>query len=221
MSRDIELIGLRQNNLKDVSLRLPKERLTVFTGVSGSGKSSIVFGTIAVESQRQLNETFSAFVRNRLPKHERPRAERMSHLTAAVVVDQKPVGGGARSTVGTMTEVHALLRVLFSRRGEPSAGPASAYSFNDPQGMCPGCDGLGRTVEVDLDQLIDPALSLNQGGLALHPVGTAPWQIYAQSGLFDPDKPLGEFTGQERELLLHGSGFKVKRGRYLNTYEGW
>ncbi|MGW3343827.1 ATP-binding cassette domain-containing protein [Nonomuraea rubra] len=220
MPHDIELIGLRQNNLKNVSLRLPKERLTVFTGVSGSGKSSIVFGTIAVESQRQLNETFSAFVRNRLPKHERPRAERMSHLTAAVVVDQKPVGGGARSTVGTMTEVHALLRVLFSRRGEPSAGPASAYSFNDPQGMCPGCDGLGRTVEVDLDKLIDPALSLNQGALALHPVGTAPWQIYAESGLFDPDKPLGEFTEQERELLLRGSGFKVRRGKYLNTYEG-
>ncbi|MEV0820042.1 excinuclease ABC subunit UvrA [Nonomuraea rubra] len=220
MPHDIELIGLRQNNLKNVSLRLPKERLTVFTGVSGSGKSSIVFGTIAVESQRQLNETFSAFVRNRLPKHERPRAERMSHLTAAVVVDQKPVGGGARSTVGTMTEVHALLRVLFSRRGEPSAGPASAYSFNDPQGMCPGCDGLGRTVEADLDKLIDPALSLNQGALALHPVGTAPWQIYAESGLFDPDKPLGEFTEQERELLLRGSGFKVRRGKYLNTYEG-
>ncbi|MEV0379577.1 excinuclease ABC subunit UvrA [Nonomuraea sp. NPDC050643] len=220
MSRDIELTGLRQNNLKDVSLRLPKERLTVFTGVSGSGKSSIVFGTIATESQRQLNETFSAFVRHRLPKHERPRAERMSNLTAAVVVDQKPVGGGARSTVGTMTEVHALLRVLFSRRGEPSAGPATAYSFNDPQGMCPGCDGLGRRVELDLDALIDPGLSLNQGALALHPVGTAPWQIYATSGLFDPDKPLGDFTAKERELLLYGSGFKVRRGDYRSTYEG-
>ncbi|AQZ65083.1 unnamed protein product [[Actinomadura] parvosata subsp. kistnae] len=220
MSRDIELIGLRQNNLKNVSLRLPKERLTVFTGVSGSGKSSIVFGTIAVESQRQLGETFSAFVRHRLPKHERPRAERMANLTAAVVVDQKPVGGGARSTVGTMTEVQALLRVLFSRRGTPSAGLASAYSFNDPQGMCPGCDGLGRTVEVDLDKLIDPELSLNQGALALHPIGSAPWQIYAESGLFDPDKPLRDFTDEERELLLRGSGFKVKRGKYMNTYEG-
>ncbi|SEG85907.1 excinuclease ABC, A subunit [Nonomuraea solani] len=220
MARDIELTGLRQNNLKDVTLRLPKERLTVFTGVSGSGKSSIVFGTIAMESQRQLNETFSAFVRHRLPKHERPRAERMAGLTAAVVVDQKPVGGGARSTVGTMTEVHALLRVLFSRRGEPSAGLATAYSFNDPQGMCPGCDGLGRTVELDLDLLIDPDLSLNQGALALHPIGTAPWQIYATTGLFDPDKPLRDFTRKERELLLYGSGFKVKRGDYNNTYEG-
>ncbi|MGI5488012.1 ATP-binding cassette domain-containing protein [Microtetraspora malaysiensis] len=220
MSRDIMLSGLRQNNLKNVSLRLPKERITVFTGVSGSGKSSIVFGTIAVESQRQLNETFSAFLRHRLPKHERPRAERMANLTAAVVVDQKPVGGGARSTVGTMTEVHAVLRVLFSRRGEPSAGPATAYSFNDPQGMCPECDGLGRKIELDLDKLIDPDLSLNQGALALHPIGTAPWQIYAESGLFDPDKPLRDFTDEERKLLLYGSGFKVQRGRYQNTYEG-
>jgi excinuclease UvrABC ATPase subunit len=220
VSRDIELIGLRQNNLKDVSLRLPKERLTVFTGVSGSGKSSIVFGTIAVESQRQLGETFSAFVRHRLPKHERPKAERMANLTAAVVVDQKPVGGGARSTVGTMTEVHALLRVLFSRRGEPSAGPATAYSFNDPQGMCPECDGLGRKVELDLGKLIDEDRSLDEGALALLPIGSAAWQIYARSGLFDPAKPLREFTPRERELLLYGSGFKVKRGKYDNTYEG-
>nr|WP_245658631.1 excinuclease ABC subunit UvrA [Microtetraspora malaysiensis] len=214
------LSGLRQNNLKNVSLRLPKERITVFTGVSGSGKSSIVFGTIAVESQRQLNETFSAFLRHRLPKHERPRAERMANLTAAVVVDQKPVGGGARSTVGTMTEVHAVLRVLFSRRGEPSAGPTTAYSFNDPQGMCPECDGLGRKIELDIDKLIDPDLSLNQGALALHPIGGAAWQIYAESGLFDPDKPLRDFTDEERKLLLYGSGFKVRRGRYQNTYEG-
>ncbi|NRQ39095.1 excinuclease ABC subunit UvrA [Nonomuraea sp. NN258] len=220
MSRDIQLTGLRQNNLKNVSLRLPKERLTVFTGVSGSGKSSIVFGTIAAESQRQLNETYSAFLRNRLPKHERPKAERMSNLTAAVVVDQKPVGGGARSTVGTMTEVHAMLRVLFSRRGEPSAGPATAYSFNDPQGMCPECDGLGRKLEADLDALIDPALSLNQGALRMFPVGGYVWQLYARSGLFDPDKPLGEFTAEERELLLRGSGFKVDRGDYTNAYEG-
>ncbi|MEV4798585.1 hypothetical protein AB0K18_01125 [Nonomuraea sp. NPDC049421] len=203
-----------------VSLRLPKERLTVFTGVSGSGKSSVVFGTVAVESQRQLNETFGAYVRHRLPKHERPRAARMANLTAAVVVDQKPVGGGARSTVGTMTEVHALLRVLFSRRGEPSAGPATAYSFHDPQGMCPECDGLGRKVAPDLGRLIDEDRSLDEGALALHPVGSAPWQIYARSGRFDPAKPLRDFTARERELLLYGSGFKVRRGKYDNTYEG-
>ncbi|NUR88709.1 MAG: excinuclease ABC subunit UvrA, partial [Nonomuraea sp.] len=221
MSRDIVLTGLTQNNLKDVSLRLPKEKLTVFTGVSGSGKSSIVFGTIAVESQRQLNETFSAFLRNRLPRHERPRAESMSGLTTAVVVDQRPVAGNARSTVGTMTDIHGILRVLFSRYGEPSAGPATAYSFNDPQGMCPECDGLGRKLGVDAGLLLDEDLSLNEGAITVHPVGSYPWKLYARTNLFDPDKPLKAFTAQERELLLYGSGFKVDRGGgYTNTYEG-
>ncbi|MFI6786591.1 ATP-binding cassette domain-containing protein [Nonomuraea sp. NPDC050383] len=220
MSHDIVLTGLRQNNLKDVSLRLPKERLTVFTGVSGSGKSSIAFGTIAAESQRQLNATFSAFIRNRLPTHERPRAERLSGLTTAVVVDQRPVGGNARSTVGTMTDIQPMLRVLFSRRGEPSAGPATAYSFNDPQGMCPECHGMGRKTEVDLDLLLDRDLSLEEGAVRLFPVGSYAWQLYARSGLFDPAKPLRDFTGEELDLLLHGGGFKVGRGRYENTYEG-
>ncbi|GAA2278508.1 excinuclease ABC subunit UvrA [Nonomuraea roseoviolacea subsp. roseoviolacea] len=221
MSRDIVLTGLRQNNLKDVSLRLPKERLTVFTGVSGSGKSSIVFETIAAESRRQLNATFSAFVRNRLPSFERPRAERLAGLTAAVVVDQKPVGGNARSTVGTMTEIHPMLRVLFSRQGEPSAGPATAYSFNDPQGMCPECHGIGRTMEVDLDLLLDRDLSLEEGAIRIHPVGSYAWKLYAASGLFDPAKPLRDFTGEELDLLLYGGGFKVERGGgYENTYEG-
>lgn len=138
--------GARQNNLKDVSLRIPKGKIVVFTGVSGSGKSSVVFDTIAVESQRQINETFSWFVRNRLPRQERPKVDRIENLAAAIVVDQKPVGGNARSTVGTMTEINPILRVLFSRHGRPSAGESSAYSFNDPAGMCPECDGLGRTV---------------------------------------------------------------------------
>ncbi|WP_214326711.1 excinuclease ABC subunit UvrA [Nonomuraea sediminis] len=217
MSRDIVLTGLRQHNLKDVSLSLPKERLTVFTGVSGSGKSSIVFGTIAVESQRQLNETFSAFLRNRLPKHERPRAEAIENLTTAVVVDQRPVAGNARSTVGTMTDIHGILRVLFSRYGEPSAGPATAYSFNDPQGMCPECDGLGRTIQLDLDKAIDQDLSLNEGAIRLLAVGSWAWGLYARSGLFDPDKKVRDFTTEERELLLYGEGFKVGRG---NTYGG-
>lgn len=214
MSQDIVLTGMRQNNLRDVSLCLPKERLTVFTGVSGSGKSSVVFGTIAAESQRQLNETFSAFIRNRLPKHERPRATRLANLTTAVVVDQKPVGGNARSTVGTMTEIHPILRVLFSRRGEPSAGPATAYSFNDPQGMCPDCDGLGRKVEVDVGKLIDPDLSLDEGAVRLFAVGGYAWGLYAGSGLFDPAKPLRDYSETELELLLHGGGFKVGRGDY-------
>ncbi|MBB3731855.1 ATP-binding cassette domain-containing protein [Nonomuraea dietziae] len=213
---DILLAGLRQNNLKNVSLRLPKERLTVFTGVSGSGKSSVVFGTVATESQRQMNATYSAFIRNRLPKFERPLAERLAHLTPAVVIDQKRVGGGARSTVGTMTEIHPILRVLFSRYGTPSAGPATAYSFNDPQGMCPECHGLGRAVRLDLDLAIDRTLSINEGAIRVFPVGSYAWRLYADSGLFDLDKPVGEFTEREWRLLLHGEKFKLERG----TYEG-
>lgn len=131
----IILAGAREHNLKNVSLRIPKGRITVFTGVSGSGKSSIVFSTIAAELQRQLNETFPSFVRNRLPRYERPRADAIENLTTAIVVDQKPVGGNSRSTVGTMTEINPILRVLFSRHGTPSAGDSSAYSFNDPAGM--------------------------------------------------------------------------------------
>lgn len=146
------ITGARVNNLKNLSLRIPKNRLVVFTGVSGSGKSSVVFGTVAAESRRQLNETYSWFVRNRLPSYGKPDAEAIDNLGAAIVVDQKPVGGNARSTVGTMTDIMPILRVLLSRYGSPSAGYSYAYSFNDPQGMCPGCDGLGRAV-----RLADPA----------------------------------------------------------------
>ncbi|MGW0659727.1 ATP-binding cassette domain-containing protein [Streptodolium elevatio] len=218
--------GAREHNLKDVSLRIPKGQLTVFTGVSGSGKSSVVFGTIAAEAQRQLNETFTAFVRNRLGKRERPKASRIENLSAAVVVDQRPVGGNSRSTVGTMTEMQSVLRVLFSRFGTPSAGLAAAYSFNDPQGMCPECDGLGRTMRLDVDLLVDRTKSLNEGAIDFpaFKVGSAAWQLYAQSGVFDPDKPVGEFTPEERELLLYGGGFTVDRpGRhevYRNEYQG-
>ncbi|HLU71791.1 MAG TPA: excinuclease ABC subunit UvrA [Nonomuraea sp.] len=220
MSGEIVLTGLRQNNLRDISLRLPKERLIVFTGVSGSGKSSVVFETIAAESQRQLNETYSAFIRNRLPKHERPRAARLAGLTAAVVVDQRPVGGNARSTVGTMTEIHPMLRVLFSRRGEPSAGPATAYSFNDPAGMCPECHGLGRKVEVDVDRLVDFDRSLADGALRPYPVGGYVWGLYAESGLLDPAKPLRDYTERELGLLLYGDGRKVQRHGRATGYEG-
>ncbi|MFI1941970.1 ATP-binding cassette domain-containing protein [Streptomyces purpureus] len=216
----------RQNNLKGVNLRIPKRKLTVFTGMSGSGKSSVVFGTIAVESQRQLNETFPAFIRNRLPKYERPAAEVMENLSTAIVVDQRPVGGNARSTVGTMTEIHPMLRVLFSRHGTPSAGPSHMYSFNDPRGMCAECEGLGSTVRLDLDRLLDEDKSLNEGaiGFPAFAVGTFQWQLYGESGLFDPDLPLREFSAKDRELLLYGSGFKVDRagrnGVYKNEYEG-
>ncbi|RJL30910.1 ATP-binding cassette domain-containing protein [Bailinhaonella thermotolerans] len=224
--RDIVVKGARQHNLKNVSLRVPGERITVFTGVSGSGKSSLVFGTIAAEARRQLAETFPSFARHRLERPERPEADLIDDLPAAIVVDQRPVGGNARSTVGTMTEVHPILRVLFSRYGRPSAGLASAYSFNDPQGMCRECDGLGRTVSLDVDRLIDWDKSLNEGaiGFPAFAVGRPSWQLYAESGLFDPDRPLKDFSPGDRELLLHGSGFRVRRasrrGVYQNEYEG-
>ncbi|GHJ22957.1 thiamine ABC transporter permease [Streptomyces albus] len=217
-----------ENNLRGVTLRVPLGRLTVVTGVSGSGKSSLVFGTVAAESQRQLNEVFPWFVRNRLPRYERPKFAAMENLTPAIVVDQRPVGGGARSTVGTMTEVNPVLRVLFSRCGRPSAGGSNRYSFNDPEGMCPECQGLGRTARLDVTRLLDESRSLNEGAI-LHPafaVGTNYWKRYAEARryegadgprwedaapLFDPDKPLRAYTPAERELLLHGEGFRTQR----------
>jgi excinuclease UvrABC ATPase subunit len=212
MSEFITLTGARENNLKDVSVRIPKGRLTVFTGVSGSGKSSIVFDTIAVESQRQSNETFTSFVRNRLPKYERPRAESLEGLSPAIVVDQRPVGGHSRSTVGTMTDVHSVLRVLFSRHGTPSAGPATAYSFNDPSGMCPECDGLGRTVGPDWDRILDQDLSLADGAVRFPPFAPGTWQgqAYTNTTELDPHKPVRRFTAAEREFLMRGRpGSKV------------
>ncbi|WP_330172684.1 excinuclease ABC subunit UvrA [Streptomyces sp. NBC_01498] len=212
MPQNITIVGARENNLKDVSLTVPKDRITVFTGVSGSGKSSIVFDTIAVESQRQLNETFTAFLRSRMPKHERPHVEAIDDLSVAIVVDQKPLGGNVRSTVGTMTDIYSVIRVLFSRYGTPSAGPATAYSFNDPSGMCPECDGIGRVVRLDLDRAVDWSKSLNEGALLLPglTVGGWEWNLYAGSGHFDPDKPVDRYTAEERELLLHGGDFTVR-----------
>src|SRR4051812_19373143 len=164
----IKIHGARENNLKDISLNIPKQKLTVFTGVSGSGKSSLVFDTVAAEAQRQLNETFTAFVQGFLPHYGQPDVDRVGNLNAPVVLDQKRVGGGSRSTVGTYTDIAALLRLLFSRAGTPHVGPAYLFSFNTPQGMCPECEGIGRTVQIDLDRLLDHSKSLN-GGAILHP----------------------------------------------------
>ncbi|MFF7734280.1 ATP-binding cassette domain-containing protein [Streptomyces sp. NPDC007984] len=223
----ITLTGARENNLKDVTLRIPKGRLTVFTGVSGSGKSSVVFDTIAVESQRQLNETYPWFVRNRLPKFERPHADGLEDLTPAIVVDQRQVGGHSRSTVGTMTDVYSVVRVLFSRHGAPSAGPATAYSFNDPSGMCPECDGLGRTVRPDWDRILDPDRSLADGAVRFPPFAAGTWQgkTYTNSADLDPHKPVGRFTAAEREFLMRGRpGSKVtvdsSGGAWTTEYEG-
>ncbi|MFC3997497.1 ATP-binding cassette domain-containing protein [Nocardiopsis sediminis] len=208
----IVITGARENNLRDVCLRIPKEKIVVFTGVSGSGKSSLVFDTVAVESQRQLNETFTWFIRNRMPKHEKPDADAIENLSAAIVVDQKPIGGNSRSTVGTMTDIYALIRLLFSRHGTPSAGGATAYSFNDPAGMCTACDGLGRTNRIDLDALLDTRLSLNGGAIRFHPfaVGGWQWRTYAGCDRFDADKPLADYTDEEWHTLLHGKGFIVE-----------
>ncbi|MFD5479233.1 ATP-binding cassette domain-containing protein [Streptomyces hawaiiensis] len=223
----ITLTGARENNLKDVTLRIPKGRLTVFTGVSGSGKSSVVFDTIAVESQRQLNETYPWFVRNRLPKFERPHADGLEHLTPAIVVDQRQVGGHSRSTVGTMTDVYSVIRVLFSRHGTPSAGPATAYSFNDPSGMCPGCDGLGRTVRPDWDRILDTDRSLADGAVRFPPFAAGTWQgkAYTNSTDLDPHKPVRRFSAAEREFLMRGRpGSKVtvngSGGTWTTEYEG-
>lgn len=204
---DILVHGLTQNNLKHVTFRVPKEKITVFTGVSGSGKSSIVFDTIAAESQRQMNATYPAYVRSRLPKHPKPAVERIDNLTASVVVDQSPLGGNARSTVGTISGLYASLRLLFSRVGKPYVGTASYFSFNDPNGMCKTCSGLGKITKVDVEAILDLDKSWNEGCVkdSLYRPGSWYWKQYAQSGLFDLDKPIRQYSGEEYNLLLYGS----------------
>ncbi|WP_141810903.1 ATP-binding cassette domain-containing protein [Nocardia bhagyanarayanae] len=222
----IRVLGASEHNLRNVSLEIPKNKITVFTGVSGSGKSSIVFDTIAVESQRQLYATFPAFVLNFLPRYERPHAEAIENLTAPVIIDQQPVGGGPRSTVGTMTDIYSMVRAMFARFGSPSAGFVYNYSFNVPQGMCPDCDGLGMTVRADPDRLVDRTKSLNEGAILLpgYGVGSGDWQLYGNSGRFDPDKKLADYTEAEYEDFLYGSGGKVEltfaKGTWKANYEG-
>ena len=199
--------GLRQNNLKNVSLDVPKGKIVVFTGVSGSGKSSIVFDTIAAESQRQMNETYTAFMRGRLPKYEKPKVERIDNLSASVIVDQSRLGGNARSTVGTISDMYAALRLLFSRIGEPYAGTASYFSFNDPNGMCKTCSGIGKVLDLDIERAIDPDKSWNESMLCLPAFGMGNyyWKQYTGSGLFDLDKKYRDYTPEERNLLLFGA----------------
>lgn len=205
--KDIMIQGLTQNNLKHVDLKIPKEKITVFTGVSGSGKSSIVFDTIAAESQRQLNATYPAFIRSRLPKYPKPAVEKIDHLTASVVVDQSPLGGNARSTVGTISGLYSSLRLLFSRIGKPYVGTASYFSFNDPNGMCKTCSGLGKMTKIDIEAIIDFNKSWNEGCLndSLYLPGSWYWKQYAESGLFDLNKPIKDYTKEEYNLLLYGA----------------
>ncbi len=224
MSEFIEIRGARENNLRDVSLRIPKRKITIFTGVSGSGKSSIVFDTIATEAQRQLYENFSMFIRSFLPRYPQPEADAIENLSMAVVVDQKRLGGGSHSTVGTITDIYTALRLLYSRLGQPHVGYSNAFSFNDPQGMCPECSGLGRKLGVVSDDFLDMSKSLGEG--AVQVPFFAAWELsaYAASGFFDNDKKLRDFTPEEMELLLRGKDRKFKMqfgGGSMNvTYSG-
>jgi len=244
----IRVHGARENNLKDVSIEIPKRRLTVFTGVSGSGKSSLVFHTIAAESQRMINETYSTFVQGFMPTLARPEVDVLGGLTTAIIVDQQRLGSDPRSTVGTVTDVHAMLRILFSRLGQPHIGPPGAFAFNVPSvrasgaitvergnskavkttfsrtgGMCPRCEGRGTVSDIDLTQLYDDSKSITEGAFTI-----PGWKsdnvwtvgIYAQSGFLDPDKPIRRFTKKEMQDFLHREPTKVKVNGVNLTYEG-
>ena len=218
----IEVRGARENNLANVSLDIPKRRLTVFTGVSGSGKSSLVFSTIAAESQRLINETYTAFIQSFMPSLGRPDVDALRNLSAAIIVDQERMGANARSTVGTATDAHTMLRILFSRLGQPHVGPSTAFSFNLPDGMCMACEGLGRASEIDIDQIVDPERSLNEGAITVPQFTADNWytQTYIKSGFMDPDKKFKDFTPEERHALLYHEGTKVRISNINLTYEG-
>jgi len=243
----IRVQGARVNNLKDVSVEIPKRRLTAFTGVSGSGKSSLVFGTIAAESQRLINETYSAFLQGFMPTLARPEVDVLEGLTTAIIVDQERMGANSRSTVGTATDANAMLRVLFSRLGKPHIGSSNAFSFNIPSvravgsitvekgtrkaekvtftragGMCPRCEGMGSVTDIDLSQLYDDSKSLNEGALTIPGYTADGWhmRIFAASDLLDPDKPIRKYTKKELHDFLYKEPTKVKVDRINLTYEG-
>jgi excinuclease UvrABC ATPase subunit len=244
----IRVQGARENNLKDVSVELPKRRLTVFTGVSGSGKSSLVFGTIAAESQRLINETYSAFLQGFMPSLARPEVDLLDGLTTAIIVDQERMGSNPRSTVGTATDANAMLRILFSRLGKPHIGPPIAFSFNVPTrrasgamsvekgegkrvvvrdavyhgGMCPRCEGMGAVSDIDLTALYDDRLSLNDGALTIPGYSMEGWygRIFRGAGFFDPDKPIKKYTKKQLHDLLHKEPTKIKVEGINLTYQG-
>ena len=222
----IEVINGRENNLKNVHVQIPRGKITIFTGVSGSGKSSIVFDTIAQEAGRQLNETFSSFARQFLPKYSRPEADEINNLSTAIIVDQKRLGGNARSTLGTVTDINPLLRLLFSRFAQPQLGSSNAYSFNDTIGMCPNCEGIGRTITLNLDAALDREKTLNEGAILLPGFGPGTWQwkAYAESGFFDNDKKIKDYTKEEFEKLIYAEEEKIvlsyMNGEINTTYVG-
>jgi excinuclease ABC A subunit len=212
LDKMIEVVGARQHNLKNVDVSIPKNKLVVFTGVSGSGKSSLVFDTIYAEAQRQLIETFSSFARRRLPKISRPDVDEIKNISTTITIDQKKLGNNPRSTVGTATELYTYLRLLFSRVGEPLTFDSRFFGFNNPYGMCPKCRGLGRELKVDLDLLIDRDKSINDNGLKHKhfQVGKYFWKTITRSGLFDNDKPFKDWTDEEMDKLLYSEKFTVE-----------
>jgi excinuclease UvrABC ATPase subunit len=215
--------GARENNLKNVSLDIPKRRITVFTGVSGSGKSSLVFSTIAAESQRLINETYPAFVQQFMPHYGQPDADQLENISAAIIVDQQRLGGNLRSTVATVTDTAQMLRVLFSRFAEPRLPAPGYYSYNDPRGMCPDCEGVGQVSAIDMAAVVDETKSLKQGALIpkVFEVDSWWWTIYARSGMFDLDKPIRKYSKEERANLFDlDDGRKVKVDRINLTYLG-
>ena len=244
----IRVQGARENNLKDVSIELPKRRLTVFTGVSGSGKSSLVFATIAAESQRMINETYSAFVQGFMPTLARPDVDLLEGLTTAIIVDQERMGANSRSTLGTVTDANAMLRIVFSRLGQPHVGSPQAFSFNVASisgagavtferggtttkerrsfsitgGMCPRCEGMGRVSDFDLSALYDSSKSLNEGAITIPGYSMEGWygRIFRGCGYFDPDKPIAKFTKKELNDLLHREPTKIKVEGINLTYSG-
>src|ERR671911_1140217 len=243
----IRVQGARVNNLKEISVEIPKRRLTVFAGISGSGKSSLVFGTIAAESQRLINETYSAFVQGFMPALARPEVDLLEGLTTAIIVDQQRMGADARSTVGTATDANAMLRILFSRLGKPHIGSPSAFAFNVPSvrasgaitvergaktetkkatftrtgGMCPRCEGRGSVTDFDLSALYDDGKSLHEGALTIPGYSMDGWygRIFSGAG-FDMEKPIGKFTEKEIHKLLYGEPTKIKVDGVNLTYEG-
>lgn len=218
----IRVRGARTHNLRGVDIDIPKRRLTVFAGLSGSGKSSLAFATIAAESRRLINETYSAFLQGFMPALARPDVDELLGLTAAIVVDQQRIGANARSTVGTATDAYDLLRLIFSRLSVPHVGPSAHFSFNLPAGMCPVCEGIGKVSAIDEAVLLDTDLSLNDGAI-LAPnfgPGTWYWRAYADSGRLDPTKPLREYSQAEWDWLMHAEQTKIRIGDINVTYEG-